>query len=41
MSCNSQFTMHNSQFGGWDKVQKTHFENGGVFDQIVKANSAK
>ncbi|WP_312309913.1 sulfate ABC transporter substrate-binding protein, partial [Acinetobacter variabilis] len=29
------------EFGGWDKVQKTHFENGGVFDQIVKANSAK
>src|SRR5690606_6657332 len=29
------------EFGGWDKVQKTHFENGGIFDQIVKANSAK
>ena len=29
------------EFGGWDKVQKQHFENGGVFDQIVKANSAK
>ena len=29
------------EFGGWDKVQKTHFENGGVFDQIVKANSAR
>ncbi|QXR20284.1 sulfate ABC transporter substrate-binding protein [Acinetobacter variabilis] len=29
------------EFGGWDKVQKAHFENGGVFDQIVKANSAK
>ena len=28
-------------FGGWSKVQKAHFENGGVFDQIVKANSAK
>ncbi|WP_347455237.1 sulfate ABC transporter substrate-binding protein [Acinetobacter thermotolerans] len=29
------------EFGGWDKVQKAHFENGGVFDQIVKANTAK
>lgn len=29
------------EFGGWTKVQATHFENGGVFDQIVKANSAK
>ena len=29
------------EFGGWSKVQKQHFENGGVFDQIVKANSAK
>ncbi|WP_312332992.1 sulfate ABC transporter substrate-binding protein [Acinetobacter variabilis] len=29
------------EFGGWDKVQKAHFENGGVFDQIVKANSTK
>ena len=29
------------EFGGWEKVQKVHFENGGIFDQIVKANSAK
>ncbi|TCB81777.1 sulfate ABC transporter substrate-binding protein [Acinetobacter sp. ANC 4173] len=29
------------EFGGWTKVQKQHFDNGGVFDQIVKANSAK
>lgn len=29
------------EFGGWNKVQKAHFENSGVFDQIVKANSAK
>jgi len=21
-------------FGGWDKAQKTHFADGGVFDQI-------
>lgn len=29
------------EFGGWKKVQKEHFSNGGVFDQIVKENSAK
>ncbi len=29
------------EFGGWDKVQKAHFDNGGIFDQIVKANNAK
>lgn len=29
------------EFGGWAKVQSAHFENGGIFDQIVKANSAK
>ena len=29
------------EFGGWNKVQKAHFSNGGVFDQIVKENSAK
>ncbi len=23
-------------FGGWQKAQKTHFEDGGVFDQIIK-----
>ena len=27
------------EFGGWTKVQKAHFANGGVFDQIVKANA--
>ena len=27
------------EFGGWTKVQKTHFDNGGIFDQIVKTNS--
>ena len=31
----------NEEFGGWDKVQKTHFENNGIFDQIQKANNAK
>ena len=25
-------------FGGWDKTQSTHFNDGGVFDAIVKAN---
>lgn len=29
------------EFGGWTKVQKAHFENGGIFDQIVKANNSK
>ncbi len=23
-------------FGGWDKAQKTHFDDGGVFDEIYK-----
>jgi sulfate/thiosulfate-binding protein len=25
-------------FGGWQKAQKTHFNDGGVFDQIQRAN---
>jgi sulfate transport system substrate-binding protein len=25
-------------FGGWQKAQKTHFSDGGVFDQIQQAN---
>jgi sulfate transport system substrate-binding protein len=25
-------------FGGWNKAQKTHFADGGVFDSIFKAN---
>ncbi|MFV5489950.1 sulfate ABC transporter substrate-binding protein [Acinetobacter sp. ASP199] len=29
------------EFGGWSKVQKQHFDNGGIFDQIVKANNTK
>ena len=29
------------EFGGWSKVQKAHFENNGIFDQITKANSTK
>lgn len=27
------------EFGGWRKTQKAHFDNGGVFDQIVAQNS--
>ena len=29
------------EFGGWTKVQKQHFDNGGVFDQLVNENNAK
>ena len=29
------------EFGGWTKVQKAHFDNGGIFDQIVKVNHTK
>ena len=25
-------------FGGWAKAQKEHFDDGGVFDAILKAN---
>jgi sulfate transport system substrate-binding protein len=25
-------------FGGWQKAQKTHFNDGGVFDEIQRAN---
>ena len=28
-------------FGGWTKAQATHFADGGVFDEIAKANAAK
>ena len=27
------------EFGGWSKATATHFANGGIFDQIVEANS--
>lgn len=27
------------EFGGWKKVQKNHFDNNGIFDQIVKLNA--
>jgi sulfate/thiosulfate-binding protein len=30
------FTIDDASFGGWTKVQKTHFADGGVFDQIYK-----
>ena len=29
----------NDVFGGWQKAQKTHFADGGVFDQIYKPGS--
>jgi sulfate/thiosulfate-binding protein len=25
-------------FGGWQKAQKTHFADGGIFDQIYQPN---
>lgn len=28
------------EFGGWDKVQKAHFAEGGIFDQIALANAS-
>lgn len=28
-------------FGGWQNAQKVHFDNGGIFDQIVTANGAR
>lgn len=30
------FTIDDSMFGGWQKAQKTHFSDGGVFDQIYQ-----
>ena len=27
------------EFGGWPKTQKVHFDNAGVFDQIVAQNA--
>lgn len=29
------------EFGGWSQAQKTHFDDGGVFDQIITANGSK
>lgn len=29
-------TINNRMFGGWTKVQKTHFDDGGIFDQIYQ-----
>ncbi len=28
-----------ADFGGWEKVQKLHFGDGGVFDQILTAGN--
>ena len=30
-----------ADFGGWPKAQAQHFGDGGIFDQIVKANAGK
>jgi sulfate/thiosulfate transport system substrate-binding protein len=30
------FTIDDAMFGGWAKVQKIHFDDGGLFDQIYK-----
>jgi len=27
------------QFGGWEQAQKTHFSDGGIFDQIYRPGS--
>jgi sulfate transport system substrate-binding protein len=32
----SLFTIDDGMFGGWQKAQKTHFSDGGVFDQIYQ-----
>jgi sulfate transport system substrate-binding protein len=29
------------EFGGWAKAQSEHFADGGIFDQLVKANAGK
>jgi sulfate/thiosulfate transport system substrate-binding protein len=28
-------------FGGWKKAQTIHFDEGGIFDQIQRANSGR
>jgi sulfate transport system substrate-binding protein len=28
-------------FGGWGKAQKTHFDDGGIFDQIYQPGAAE
>jgi ABC-type sulfate transport system substrate-binding protein len=33
-----QFFTIDEVFGGWQKVQKPHFAEGGIFDQIQAAN---
>ncbi|MGH7864826.1 MAG: hypothetical protein ACREQB_07545, partial [Candidatus Binataceae bacterium] len=32
-----QFFTVDEVFGGWTKAQKTHFDDGGTFDQIYEA----
>jgi sulfate/thiosulfate transport system substrate-binding protein len=36
---NVKFFTVDEAFGGWQKAQKTHFADGGVFDQIYKPGS--
>ena len=31
-------TIDDKIFGGWEEVQKKHFDDGGIFDQIYEAN---
>ena len=37
-SRSSNFFTIDEVFGGWQKAQKKHFADGGVFDQIQQAN---
>lgn len=34
-----QLVTIDSRFGGWEKVMKVHFANGGVLDQLIAANN--
>lgn len=34
-----QLVAIDEEFGGWDKAQKTHFADGGIFDQIYQPTS--
>ena len=39
MSTTKLFTI-DEVFGGWAKAQKTHFDDGGIFDQIYQPGAA-
>jgi sulfate transport system substrate-binding protein len=34
-----QLFTNDEVFGGWAKAQKTHFDDGGIFDQIYSSKS--